>query len=994
MKIQHKIISLVAISFALMLGFILLFGYLGSLQRKIHSESIIESKNTIVKNVIQNQRNKFDQLVNDYAAWDDMVKYVKNPTESWEKSNLTTTLDIYQADYMWIYNSDIEIVYKEYSPSSKVIDSLPILKKEINDLFRMGKNIHFYLNIDGQILEIFGSTIAGSKEYFSRDSSKKAGFFFIAKWWDKQYIDQLAIYSDTEIKFEASTESKSKDVYSEINNQYKITISLPFLNHKFQTIGILHFTNELDSIAKWSLYNTLTIIIGIILLIITIIVSLYLINRWVSYPMTRINKTLKSGDIKIVDSVIKRKDEFGQLSRLISDHFILQKKLYLEIDHHNQTQTILTEKEQSLSLLINNISDIVWTMDLDFKITYITPSIKQHTQYSIEEFHQLGFDQLFASESLSNALQFFSQLKNDIINGTYDARNIAQSEHQFKCKDGRPLWVSITAKPLVNSNGQAIGIHGTLVNIDNYKKAISAASNAHLEAVKASNIKSEFMANMSHEIRTPLNGIIGMTDLVLHTDLQDSQALYVENIKQSANVLCDIVNDILDISKIEAGKLKIVNVRFNLSEVISLSLNTFAAKCELKKVEISCFIDPRLPDTFFGDPIRLKQVIMNIIGNAIKFTDRGEIELQVVPVDEKYDPLHPQLLFSIRDTGIGIPTDRMDEIFESFSQVDRGLTKKHEGTGLGLTISKKLVEMMEGDIWVESSLGIGSTFFFKIPFLLNDTFIPPLPNLSKLKNIVVFDNYNANIVTLQNYFNYLNIECSFSSSYPVIEAHATQFEESEFIFFNFMYNQFDFDSKIRSILILISIHKKIIIISSPSTFEKIKKAINNESAKLYHLQKPYTFFELHNTLKSISSNQPNKKRAMNNTEEIISFPGKNILVVEDNRVNMVIIREMLKKFGINVLVAENGKEALEKLLANAIDFIFMDIHMPIMDGTEATKQIRQLDIMEKQLVPIVALTADAMPGDREKSLSIGMNDYITKPFTQSTIIACLNKFLR
>ncbi len=994
MKIQHKIISLVAISFALMLGFILLFGYLGSLQRKIHSESIIESKNTIVKNVIQNQRNKFDQLVNDYAAWDDMVKYVKNPTESWEKSNLTTTLDIYQADYMWIYNANYEIVYSKNVPASKAIDSLPILKSELPNLFRMGKNVHFYLLINNEILEIFGSTIAGSNEYYSRETQEKKGFFFIAKWWDKQYIDQLAIYSDTEINFEATSDSKSKELFTNIDDQYNISISLPFLNHKFETIGILHFNNELSSIAKWSLYNALTIIIGIILLIITIIVSLYLINRWISSPMTRINKTLKFGDVNILDSISKRKDEFGQLSRLIGEHFKLQKELYLEIDHHNQTQKILSEKEQSLSLLINNINDIVWTMDLDFNITYITPSIKQHTQYSVEEFHQLSFDQLFIPESLSNALKFFSQLKNDIINNTFDPKRSIHSEQQFKCKDGRPLWVSITAKPLISINNEPIGIHGTLVNIDNYKKAISAASKAHIEAVKASNIKSEFMANMSHEIRTPLNGIIGMTDLVLHTDLQESQELYVHNIKQSANVLCDIVNDILDISKIEAGKLKIVNVRFNLSEVISLSLNTFAAKCELKKVEISCYIDPRLPDTFFGDPIRLKQVIMNIVGNAIKFTDRGEIELKVAPIDEKYDPLHPQLLFSIRDTGIGIPNDRLNEIFESFSQVDRGLTKKHEGTGLGLTISKKLVEMMEGDIWIESTLGEGSTFFFKIPFLLNDTYLPPIQNITSLKNIVVFDNYNANIVTLQKYFSYLNLSCSFSSSYPVIDTHALQIEESELIIFNFMFNQFDFDSKIRSISILISINKKIVIISSPSTFEKIKKTINNDKAKIFHLQKPYTFSELYNTLKSISSNQPNKKREMNNTEGIVSFPNKNILVVEDNRVNMVIIREMLKKFGINVLIAENGKEAIEKLLTNAIDFIFMDIHMPIMDGTEATKQIRKLDIMEKQLVPIVALTADAMPGDREKSLNIGMNDYITKPYTQSTIIACLNNFLR
>ena len=991
MKIQHKVITLIVVSFTIVLLFLFFYGYLNSNQRKIHYNSIVESKKLIIHNVVENQQNRAVQFVNDYSSWDDMVNYIKKPTKKWEEDNLNTVLDIYQTDYLWVYSPKLKCIFSQRSVKSMFVDTVPVPNNIIPELFKTYKNISFYTIFNKQIIQIFGGKVVGSKEYYQENNSQNRGYFFVGKVINKDFLEKLSIYSDSEVDLDLMSKAKSKTLYSSTNLDYSVTITVPLINWKYEVVALLNFKNQLSTVAEWHKIDQLTIITSFIVLILTIIVAIIFINNWISYPMKRIANSLRLGDLAPIENLQKRKDEFGKISKLINSHFIIQKQLLFEIDEHKATQLELLQKETNLSLLLNNINDVVWSMDLDFNITYVTPSIELQTQYNTEEFKLLKLNKMFATSSKESAIEFFEQLKNDILNGAVGFNQYVQTEQVFVCKNGATIWVSITAKPLYTSNNNIIGIHGTIINIDNYKKAIFNADAAHEEVLKASQIKSDFMANMSHEIRTPLNGIIGMTDLVLQNNLEENQKVYFQNIKLSANVLSEIVNDILDFSKIEAGKLKIVNTQFNLSDVVLLSLNTFAAKCEINNIELNCYIDPNIPESLFGDPIRIKQVLMNLISNSVKFTEKGEIELTVTSDSLNKNTSSQMLVFSVRDTGIGIPRDQQSEIFESFSQVDKSFSKKHEGTGLGLTISKRLVQLMNGAIWIESTIGQGSTFSFKIPLNLTDVNLPTINEdwKSSIKKVLVYNLINTNITSLQNYLKHLDIEMSFISQVSSDIDYGTLV-----VIFNLPTNFSEYSLTAKLICQFISENKKIIIVSSTNVFSNLKKHINIPNESLHHLIKPYSFNNLKSLLMEISFNKVMLSETQKtNQPSSKPFSNSTILVAEDNRINMMIIREMLIKLGINVISATNGIESVEKLTQNKVDLIFMDIHMPEMDGIQATINIRALEDVAKRNIPIVALTADAMPGDKEKCLKIGMTDYITKPYTLNTIIECLNKFL-
>lgn len=523
------------------------------------------------------------------------------------------------------------------------------------------------------------------------------------------------------------------------------------------------------------------------------------------------------------------------------------------------------------------------------------------------------------------------------------------------------------------------------------------------EKAEAANIaKSEFLANMSHELRTPMNGIIGFSELVLTTELQKTQREYLQNVGKSAYNLLNIINDILDFSKIEAGKINIDKNAFRLNEVIEETVDVLSIKALEKHIEIICDIDPRLPTQLYGDQFRLRQILMNLIGNAIKFTNEGEINITVHearPAYEKDGKKFMDVRISVRDTGIGIQPDKINEIFESFTQADSSTTRKFGGTGLGLTISKRLAELMDGTLEAQSEYGKGSIFSLQLSMeiLHEQPFIVSVPK-NLLRNVLVIDDNITNCKLMQGIFDYLNIPCEVCDNglraIEIIRNSIVTNKQFDLIITDHQMPLMDGITLVKEIKKILR-GKATPFILMLSSLEKT--LLQNEAEKAginKFLSKPVKLTELVNLLSFLFESTSTVKGAKEATPKVRKFSEINtILVAEDEPMNMKLISEVLGNMGLQVLKAVNGEEAIAILKGHDPAMIFMDINMPVMDGFMATQQIRRLPAPQGN-IPIIALTADAMQEDKERCLEIGMNDFVSKPFRLQEIETILKNYLK
>ncbi len=517
-------------------------------------------------------------------------------------------------------------------------------------------------------------------------------------------------------------------------------------------------------------------------------------------------------------------------------------------------------------------------------------------------------------------------------------------------------------------------------------------------AETASQTKSEFMANMSHELRTPMNGIIGFTDLVLTTDLQKSQRDYLGNVKKSAYGLLNIINDILDFSKIEAGKLEIEYTQIRLDELVEETVDILTVKAFEKNLEMICQIDPQLPSQFFGDPVRIKQVLVNLLGNAIKFTEEGEILVSVMKAGSIYKKEGRSFLdleISVRDTGIGISKEKLEKIFESFTQADSSTTRKFGGTGLGLTISKSLAELMNGNLTVKSTLGGGSSFTLHIPLeVINEAPQISTEHKPPLKKVLVIDDNETNRNFLKSTFDYFEIDCTLAATeqdvYQTVQEATNTNTAFDLIIIDHQMPGIDGLSLSREIRNITGDPDSPHILMLSSLEKNIYQSEAEKNGIFKLLTKPVKVYELYAMVCSLFV--PNEKPLLQQTVDIprietVSDAGL-IMVVEDDPINMMLITEVLRKMGFGIIKARNGKEALEILPQYNPGLIFMDVNMPEMDGYETTRFIRRMSA-PKCHIPIIALTADAMKGDREKCIEAGMTAYVSKPFKLEEIHAVL-----
>jgi signal transduction histidine kinase/CheY-like chemotaxis protein len=514
---------------------------------------------------------------------------------------------------------------------------------------------------------------------------------------------------------------------------------------------------------------------------------------------------------------------------------------------------------------------------------------------------------------------------------------------------------------------------------------VDNAKEDKLTALRANEAKSLFLANMSHEIRTPLNGIVGFTEILRSTDLTSEQEEFLSIIDKSSENLLSIINNILDLSKIESNKIEIENIVFDAQEEFESAIETYSVSASEKNIDLNFYMDPTISKKLKGDPTKVKEIVINLLSNAIKFTNHGgEINLEITKVQSE-DDLNPRIRFSVQDNGIGMTKEQQSRIFDAFSQADVSVTRKYGGTGLGLTISSQFVEIMGGHLELTSEKGQGTTFYFSLPLEEMDTSDVNYENLFNDITIGKYEKESSSTLDhyLEKYFKYYG---------PAVKRFDSVSELKELNEADVCKNYWiDIDKADEAILdTLVNLDKsKLIVIANVTSRNKIEKINISQDNVIF---KPVTLSKLKNAL-SRSTDNVSELEEESLALQATKFDA-NILVTEDNVINQKLIKRILEEHGITVDIANNGLESFEKRRNTAYDLIFMDIQMPVMDGIEATHEILHYEEDEKiPHIPIIALTANALKGDREKYLGEGMDEYITKPIETSELLYVLNKFL-
>jgi PAS domain S-box-containing protein len=678
-----------------------------------------------------------------------------------------------------------------------------------------------------------------------------------------------------------------------------------------------------------------------------------------------------------------------------------------DITERKRNESALLNSEQKLRAVVYGSPIAQFVIDRDHRVVYWNRALEEISGIRASEVIGTNLQwRAFYSETrhcladlvLDGDIEKIPELywgssgASKLVDGAYEA------VEYFPSLGENGKWLSFTATALRGIDGEVIGAMETLEDITERKRAEEDLVNARDAAEEANRLKGEFLATMSHEIRTPMNGIIGMAELLADTDLSGEQLEYVRALRSSAEGLMTIINDILDFSKIEAKKLDLESIPFNLRDSLGDILHTLAARAAEKGLELAFEVSPDVPDVVEGDPGRLRQIMVNLVGNAVKFTDAGEVVVSAVPVADVAD--NQSLHFTVTDTGIGIPPDKLERIFESFTQADASTTRRYGGTGLGLAISARLVNLMGGRIWVESAVGKGSSFHFTVCLGPRKGSpvrkVPEKPEHLEGVRVLVVDDNATNRRILQDMLKGwrmrpATVESGADALDMLVEA-GEKGDPYRLVLLDVNMPGMDgFETSERIGRIRGRDERDVIILTSSG--QRGDAARCRELGIAAYLTKPVKQSSLLDAVLTVlGKTEPEGEEPPLVTRHTLRETRRplHILLAEDNPVNLRIAVGLLEKRGHEVCIASTGREVLAALEAEEVrpfDLILMDVQMPEMDGFEATAAIREKEKGTGRHVPIIALTARAMKGDREMCLTAGMDGYVAKPLKAEELFA-------